>query len=74
MQDDTETSLAADIHCGVPAIARFLSEDERSVYHLCARGYIPCGKEGDRWIASKSRLRQHYDAMTGGARTNEAAD
>jgi hypothetical protein len=62
----TENSLADDILRGVPAIAEFIGEEVRAVYHLCARGYIPCGKQGDRWIASKTRLRQHYEELTSG--------
>jgi hypothetical protein len=62
----TAPSLADDILRGAPAIARFLGEDVRYVYYLCAQGYIPCGKVGDRWIASKARLRRHYETVVSG--------
>src|SRR5262249_8216815 len=62
-----ENSLAGDILRGVPAIARFIGEDKRAAYHLCWRGYIPGGKEGNTWSAAKTRLREHYASLTRGA-------
>jgi hypothetical protein len=61
-----ENSLADDIIRGVEAIALFLGEPKRRVFYLCAEGYIPAGKVGGRWVASKTRLRQHYAEVTGG--------
>lgn len=59
--------LAEDKLRGVPAIARFIGEDERRTYYLLERGLLPAGKQGSQWIASKRRLRQHHEDLTAGA-------
>jgi hypothetical protein len=60
-----ESKMGADLLRGVKNIARFINEDERSTYHKLSRGYVPAGKEGSEWIASKSVLREHYARLTG---------
>jgi hypothetical protein len=62
----SESALAGDLLRGVKRIAEFLGSPDRSVLHMCSRGYIPAGKEGGRWVASKRQLRAHYDGITGG--------
>jgi hypothetical protein len=59
-----ETSLADDLLRGVKPIAEFLGENERRTFYLCERGYIPAGKCGSQWIASKRALRVHFDRIT----------
>ena len=63
MLDDD--SLASDRLKGVPEIARFLGEPERKTYWLLHNSYIPAGKLGATWIASKTKLRQYFDRITG---------
>jgi hypothetical protein len=66
MSDDSP--LSDDILRGVPAISKFVGDDdERRTYYRLEKGYIPAGKEGSTWVASKSRLRQHYADLTRGA-------
>jgi hypothetical protein len=64
-QQDLDT-LGTDLLKGMPEIARFLNEPERRAYYLCEKGLIPVGKLGATWIASKTKLRRHYDKLTGG--------
>ena len=52
-----ELSPAEDLLRGVPAIAEYIGETER---------LIPVGKLGATWIASKTKLRRHYDQLTDG--------
>jgi hypothetical protein len=61
-----ESKMGADLLRGVRSIARFINEDERSTYHKLSRGYVPAGKEGSEWIASKAVLREHYAKLTAG--------
>jgi hypothetical protein len=63
-----ESEIGGDILRGVKQIADFIGEDERRAYHKLSRGYIPAGKEGSEWVASKSVLRGHYARLTGGAK------
>jgi hypothetical protein len=63
----SDTSFADDLLRGVPEIAEFLDEQERRVYYLLDRGLLPAGKLGDRWVASKAALRQHFAKLTGAA-------
>jgi hypothetical protein len=59
-------SIADDILRGARAIASFLGEDKRRVFYLAERGIVPIGREGKNLVASKRRLRQHYDGLTAG--------
>jgi hypothetical protein len=61
-----ESSLADDLLRGVKPIAEFLGESERRTFYLCERGYIPVGKVGTTWVASKKALRAHFERITGG--------
>jgi hypothetical protein len=61
-----ESSLANDLLRGVKPIAEFLGETERRTFYLCERGYIPVGKVGTAWVASKKALRAHFERITGG--------
>jgi hypothetical protein len=61
-----DEGLAADILRGVRAISEFTGESERRTVYLLERGLLPCGKVGAIWVASKRKLRDHYDRLTGG--------
>jgi hypothetical protein len=67
-------SLKDDRLNGVKAIAEFTGNDLRRTYHLLATGMLPAGKEGNLWIASKRRLREHYTKITSGAIVPPAAE
>jgi hypothetical protein len=62
-----ETSLADDLLRGIKPIAEFIGETERRTYYLCEKGYVPAGKLGATWVASKRALRARYAQITGSA-------
>jgi hypothetical protein len=66
-QIDPEGSLADDLLRGVKAISEFIDEPERRTSYLLERRYIPAGKLGTQWIASRRTLRAHYERITRGA-------
>jgi hypothetical protein len=53
-------SLAGDLLYGADAIASFLGLSRRQAFHFLQRGHIPATKQGSIWVASKSRLKRHY--------------
>jgi hypothetical protein len=59
--------FADDFLRGVRLIAEFIDEPERRTYYLLESGYLPAGKLGNVWLASKRRLRAHYERLTQGA-------
>jgi hypothetical protein len=66
MENESGATLAGDLLRGVLAIAAFIDESPRRTNYLCERGYIPVGKQGANWIASKRVLREHYARLTAG--------
>jgi hypothetical protein len=62
----TEDTLANDLLRGIQEIAEFIDESEQRTASLCAQQVIPAGRLGYQWVASKRRLREHYDALTSG--------
>jgi hypothetical protein len=60
-------SLAEDVIRGIKSIAQDIGESERRTLYLCERGYIPVGKEGRIWVASRRVLREHYARITAGS-------
>jgi hypothetical protein len=62
-----DLSIAADTLRGIKAISEFIGETPRRTFYLAERGYLPCGKIGANYIASKQTLRAHYARITGGA-------
>ena len=65
MTDENDT-LGLDILKGVPKIAHFTGEPKRRVYYLLEHKLIPAGKLGAIWIASKTKLREHYARIASG--------
>jgi hypothetical protein len=55
--------LHNDLVWGVQAIASEIGRTPRQTFHLIAAGTIPTGKAGGRIFASRSRLRQHFEAL-----------
>jgi hypothetical protein len=62
----TDDSIAADTLYGAKAIGEFIGEDEKRTFYLIGRGYVPAGKIGACWTASKAVLREHYARVTRG--------
>ena len=61
-----DASVAADKISSVAKIAEYIGEPLRRTQYLCERGIIPVGKEGSRYVASRRRLRAHYEKLTSG--------
>lgn len=73
MPTDTSTisvasaPLGDDLLRGVPAIAAFIGEKPSRTYYMCERGYLPVGREGSLYVASRQVLKDHYVKLTSGA-------
>ena len=59
-------TLADDDLDGANAIADFIGQPRRRTIYLLECGYIPAGKIGSRWTASKQKIRDHYERVTAG--------
>jgi hypothetical protein len=46
---------------------RFTGDSKSRTAALCEAGLLSVGKERGLWIASRRRLRQHYERLTAGA-------
>lgn len=59
--DDNDDRLT-----GAPAIAKHCKQSIRQTYYQLERGYLPAGKIGGLWIASKRKIDARYDQLTSG--------
>jgi hypothetical protein len=59
-------TLGEDLLRGVPAIAKFIGEEERKARYLCEKRLIPVGKLGGIFVASRTKIAEHYDRVTSG--------
>jgi hypothetical protein len=57
--------IASDQLRGVEAIAAFRGEKPRRTRYLIAKGEVPVAREGNTIVASKRRLLNEWDALTG---------
>ena len=51
---------------GVAAIAVAINRPERQTTYLLETKRLPAGKSGRLWVASRRKLRQHFEALTEG--------
>jgi hypothetical protein len=56
-------ALSEDLLDGAEQIAEYTGWPLRRVFYLLEKGLIPGFKVGNRWIARKSRLRQHIEKL-----------
>ena len=61
-----DSKIADDLLRGVKAIAREVGLTERQAYYQLERKRLPAGKDGEVWVASRQRLREHYQKITAG--------
>jgi hypothetical protein len=61
--------LRDDLIWGVEGIAEEIGKTQRQVFHMISVGAIPAAKVGGRIVASRSRLRQHFEALLDGAQS-----
>jgi hypothetical protein len=61
-----DESLGSDLLRGAGPISEFIEEPLRRTFYLLENKQIPAGKLGNTWIASKTKLRDHFRRLTGG--------
>lgn len=61
MQQAPNDTQPLDLIWGADAIAKAIGRSERQAKHMLAKGDIPGRKTGGRWVASLSKLRQHFE-------------
>ena len=64
MSDNDSLDIAQDRLNGAAAIAKFRGEQLHRTRYLIRMKLIPVAREGERIIASKRALREHYIAAT----------
>lgn len=55
---DTDT---LDLIWGAKAIAKVLGVTDRAVFHMLAKGELPARQVGQRWVASRRKLVEHFE-------------
>lgn len=58
--------LSGDILWGAKRLAEFLGKSERQANYLIERKLVPFGYIGGQVVSSKSALRRHFAALSGG--------
>ena len=58
---DTATPESLDLIWGVNAIAKTIGRTPTQTYHLLATGSLPARNIKRRWVASREKLRQHFE-------------
>jgi hypothetical protein len=48
---------SSDFLWGAAAIAKAIGRTARQTYHLLESGHLPANRVGNRWVASRQRLR-----------------
>jgi len=66
--DAGPSQLGTDLLMGASAIAGFIGQSRRRTYYVLGTSLIPAGREGQTWIGSKAKLREHYNKVTAGDR------
>lgn len=59
---EKEDDDALDLVWGADKIAKFIGRPRRQTYHMLENRHIPARKAGGVWVASKSKLRKHFEA------------
>lgn len=54
-----------DLLWGAAAIADYCGLNLRQTFYKLERGDLPAGKSGSTWVASKTRLAEHFSKVTG---------
>lgn len=50
-----------DLLWGCRAIAEAIGRTERATYHMLEAGELPARQVGQRWVASRRKLLQHFE-------------
>jgi hypothetical protein len=65
------TEISDDLIWGAEAIAETLNQKLRPIYYQLENGLIPAGKIGEKWVASRSALREHFGKITAQTKRSE---
>jgi hypothetical protein len=64
MQSDRSEADNLDLLWGAAAIAAFLGRTRRQTFGMLEAGELPgCRKVGNRWVASRRLLREHFEKV-----------
>jgi hypothetical protein len=58
---ETVNTDSLDLVWGADAIAKVIGRTKTQTYHLLATGSVPAKSVQGRWVASRSKLRQHFE-------------
>jgi hypothetical protein len=61
MQPDPIKPECLDLIWGATAIAAALNRTRRQTFHMLEAGGLPARKVGNRWVASRKALVQHFE-------------
>lgn len=50
-----------DLIWGAEAIGKAIGLSPRQAFHLLEKGELPARKSGGKWVASRRRLREHFE-------------
>ena len=59
-----ELKVKDDLLWGVEAIAAEIGRPQRWCYYQLEKGYLPAGKSGQLWVASRQALRAYFEELT----------
>jgi hypothetical protein len=57
--------IEGDLVWGVSAIAREIGLSPRQTHYQLTNGLLPAGQQGERWVASRRALGEHFQRLTG---------
>ena len=59
-------NLSDDLIWGADAIAKEMGLSRRQAYYMLDRGLLPAGQQGEKWVASRKALMEHFAKITSG--------
>jgi hypothetical protein len=62
----TTETIENDLVWGVTAIAALIGQTKRQTYYQLERGLLPGGRQGEKWVASRRALQEHFAKITSG--------
>jgi hypothetical protein len=59
-------TIENDLVWGVKGIAAVIGQSPRQTHYQLERGLLPGGQQGERWVASRKALQEHFAKLTAG--------
>jgi hypothetical protein len=60
------SDLCDDLIWGAEAIAAEINQKPRQIYYQVKNGLLPVGQVGDKLVASRKALKQHFEMIISG--------